>query len=402
MKMISDFQRVENWFESGQLLRPRSQPDLVDLTLGLSSLSEAEGLKLTPGAKEIASEIGEKQHIILLLIDGLGFDKLELCPEEGFLKTHLRRKISSVFPSTTSAALTSLATGQYPAQHGVLAWWLFLPQHQLTSTPLPFIDRFTGKDLTQAGVRPETLFKAAVLPPKMQAETLAVVPQGLVNSVYTNFTTGSENQAGYAEVADGFQIAADHANNCPGRSFTYLYMPQADSVAHSEGCSSPNVIGLMNLYDSLSSDLSRKLPENSCLLITGDHGQVDVSPENQLYLDSDSSINQLLLCPPSGERTVPFFHVKPGLQHQFANEFSNQYGEYFALLSTEEADQMKLFGPQSLSKEARERVGDFLAISPEATALNYRVPSTETELHIGVHSGLTPREMLIPLIVFKS
>jgi hypothetical protein len=104
--------------------------------------------------------------------------------------------------------------------------------------------------------------------------------------------------------------------------------------------------------------------------------------------------------PPSGEGRFPLFHVRPGEQEAFEAMFGDRFGQQFILLKTQEADDLKLFGPDGLDPLARQRFGDYLAIPTADHALEYYASRQAWEkAPLGRHGGLSQEEMRIPLIV---
>ena len=396
---MTDPERLESWFAEGLLSRPGAvRPDLVDFSRALASLAGAPGLKLPPPAAELKKTIGPAEHYVLVLLDGFGVDQLKRCPTGGFFQKNVRAELRSVFPSTTAAALTSLYTGEHPARHGILAWWLRLAGHDLTATVLPFVERFSEQPLTELGVKPEEILTVPSMTGRMAHDPLAVLPAGLTGSVYSVHSSGGTAQAGYSDLPEAFELAAGHAQGTKP-TFTYVYLPQADGLAHEQGTTSPAVLETLAAVDGLVAKLAARLAGRARILVTGDHGQVDVPEKRTLFLDEASPLMSHLCFPPSGERTVPFFHVQPGRREEFAVLFRAEYGEFFALLSLEEVEATELFGSRPLSPTVRERLGDFLAIAPRPTTLNYRQPGVETGIHLGVHAGLSPAEMIMPLVM---
>src|SRR3990172_3184585 len=126
---MDDLERVLGWFESGALLHPSAEaPNTVDLSRALASLAGVGGLEMSPAALQLAELIGEAGHYVFVLVDGLGMNLIEEQPTGAFLRNHLALELRAVFPATTAAALTSLATGLWPAEHAVPAWWTYLPE----------------------------------------------------------------------------------------------------------------------------------------------------------------------------------------------------------------------------------------------------------------------------------
>ena len=140
---MSDAERLLGWFASGELLRPEAAvPNLVDLALALAHLCGAGGVTLTANAESMAAAIGESDHYVMVLLDGFGMHLVDRLHADDPLRAALAMELRTVFPSSTAPALTSIATGLWPAEHAVPGWWTHIPDAGLTATILPFAERF--------------------------------------------------------------------------------------------------------------------------------------------------------------------------------------------------------------------------------------------------------------------
>ena len=116
-------------FDAGTLVRPDpTMPNLVDIARAVATASGVRGLVLSPFADDLAASLADREHLVLILADGLGLEMLEREAAARTLREHLRSELRTVFPSSTAVALTSLATGEWPARHAVTGWWTYLEQ----------------------------------------------------------------------------------------------------------------------------------------------------------------------------------------------------------------------------------------------------------------------------------
>ena len=146
---MSDIDRLLGWFGDGSLVRPDAAlPGTVHLSRALASLAGASGIEIEPPVARIAAAIGEAEHYVLVLVDGLGMNLIDELPDSSFLRRHVAMELQSVFPSSTAPALTALFTGCWPSEHAVTGWWTYLPDAGITSTILPFIERFSERPLS--------------------------------------------------------------------------------------------------------------------------------------------------------------------------------------------------------------------------------------------------------------
>ena len=137
---MTDAERLLAAFDDGTLVRPSAGAlNLVDLARALASIAGVPDVALADGAREIASAIGEPRHVVFMLVDGLGANMLAAERGATFLNAHTQHRLQTVFPATTSVALTSLATVEWPARHAVTGWWTHLPAIGAAATVLPYL-----------------------------------------------------------------------------------------------------------------------------------------------------------------------------------------------------------------------------------------------------------------------
>src|SRR6266571_5190298 len=106
---MSDIEKLLEKFERGELLRPDPGVlNVVDLARALAWIGGVRNRQLDPGMARIVDLIGEPEHLVFILADGLGLNLLSELPQDSFLSRHRVAELRSVFPSTTASVLTSL------------------------------------------------------------------------------------------------------------------------------------------------------------------------------------------------------------------------------------------------------------------------------------------------------
>ena len=150
---MPDLYRLMHALDTGTLKIPgEAMPSIVDLANALASSIGAAPARLSPEAEHISRLIGSPEHIVLVVIDGLGMNFLDKMPVGSFLKSHLVSELLTVFPSSTPAVLTSLATGLWPSRHAVVGWHTYLPALGDVSTIIRFQRRSDEAELGGLGV----------------------------------------------------------------------------------------------------------------------------------------------------------------------------------------------------------------------------------------------------------
>jgi hypothetical protein len=396
---MADLDRVLRWFEEGALLRPDPlRPSTVSLSRALAAIGGA-GDHLDEPARRICEAIGDVDHVVLVLADGLGLRLVESLPETSFLRRHLALEMRSVFPSSTAPALTSLATGTWPAEHGLLGWFAYLPELDIHAISLPFRQRFSGRPLTELGIRGSDVFAWPALLTGYVRHARLLMPRNIAHSIYTSAIAGGVPVDSYKGLDQAvMRLLTRLDGHREPKSYTYFYYPSIDTAAHAHGPTAPQVRAEVEVLDAALERLHAGLDGRARIIVSSDHGGIDVGVAEKRLLEPQEHLSALLKTPPTGEPRAPIFHVVPGAQAEFAELFRERFGEQFALLTAAEVFDLGLLGPPPLSEAGRSRLGDFMALSAGYDALIYATDVGMTQM-VGFHGGLSPEEVRIPLIV---
>lgn len=297
------------------------------------------------------------------------------------LRSLVAMELHSVFPSSTAPALTTLATGLWPGRHAVTSWWTHLPKHGVTATILPYVDRFEEKPLA---VPPEDAFPE---PSRMRAEAHSFFPLPIVDSVYSRWVRRGTPASGYRTLPEAVDGVIQRVREGPG--YTYLYYPGLDSAEHKCGVFSSEATAQLDLIER---EILR-LRGHGRLVVSADHGQLDVPDSAKHFLAPDDPLVAMLEHPPAGEPRALFFRTK---DPRFPDAFRSRFPA-FDLRTVDEA--ATLFG--GLTPETRARIGDWIAIAREPAILLYGPPKwhlAEAAMR-GFHGGLAPEEVRVPLLL---
>ncbi len=332
----------------------------------------------------VPAPVAEASQIVLLVLDGLGARQLAaraaLTP---VLSSGVGGSITSVAPSTTACALTSLATGRPPAEHGiigyrvvvdgaimnVLAWTLggvdarvSLPAAKFQPCPtfpgarsrVPVVTRY---DYGPTGFTAAHLGDVALQPWH--------TPAGVVSGIRAQLTAGTP--------------------------FVYAYYEGMDKVAHARGLDE-YYDDELRAVDRLVGDVRSVLPPGAVLVVTADHGQVHVGG-NVEVLGADVMEAVTLL---SGEGRFRWLHVREGAVGDVAAVAGEAYRDVAWVRTKEQIiDEGWLGGVPS--KGVASRMGDVVLLPFAPTA--FLDPADTGELRLAArHGSLTPDEMLVPLV----
>ncbi|MEE2658170.1 MAG: alkaline phosphatase family protein [Candidatus Latescibacterota bacterium] len=346
--------------------------------------------------------------VALLVLDGLGHAQLSHALESGripFFASLIERaprglqQLTSVFPSTTTVALQSLATAQTPAVHGVLGHLMYLEELGHTCDLLRF---------TTVGTEPRRIDEEilAVQPTVYQRLAEVGVPSWLItNAEYegSSFTSllqrGSSLAAFTAQSQVAYVLEQSCQDNAGGHGFYSIYWPNIDSLSHRHG---PNLAGArsegclreMEFIDLMLSQIAETCRRHLLsLVILADHGQTPLQPQRALRLNGE--IAELLDRPPGGGRRVPYLS-SPEPAALMANPDLIAAAQ---LIPADAAIAAGWFGGDC--EEYRSRLGDVIAIAGKGRQLLYDYGHGAYE-QLGSHGGLTREEMIVPLVAIPA
>lgn len=388
-------------FEAGTLVRPsHARPNLVHAVRAVATITGVQDLDGAPPVQEISKLIGPSEHIIFVLLDGLGLNVVRQLPPDSLLRSSLKMELTATCPSTTAAALTSVATAQYPNRHAITGWFTYLPEYGFSIATLPFIERATGQLLTLKGIQVGHVLPVPPVCPRMSHKALTVVPSAIANTTYNTFGRGGTEGIGYVSIPNAVDEIIAHLRAARQPTYVHLYLPEVDSLCHKAGALHERVFDLVMEIDRDLRRLADAVAGKAKIVISADHGLIDVpKPDQTLLLDGDPMLD-LLVVPPTGDARMPIFHVRDGKREQFVDHFNARFSDRMILTPTQEIEQMELLGPGALSETARARFGDFIGFPYRAATLAYHPPHKPVgELFLAVHAGLSPQEMWIPLCI---
>lgn len=373
----------------------------VDVARAVAA-SRGLDVPLSPHSRDLHANLVSADHLVFLLADGLGMDFIEAMSRQSWLRRHTRRAIHAPFPSTTTSAVTSFATAEYPALHAITGWWVHLAQLNAPATVFAHDRATDGRPLDRLGVDVSSLFGAPPIIATLHCAAAAVIPEGIVESPYTRYIAGGTPCLGYRTYSEAVEHIAGRVRDAAGPTFTYWYTPSPDAEAHDEGITGQRIPRTLAALDEAVASLARQLEETGRtwrIVATADHGHLELDP--RLELTEGDALLQHVTAPPAGDMRVQFWHARPGSEAAFEATFRQRFGNHFFLLSAAELEELALLGPIPWGVETRRRSGTHVSISRGRASLRYAgFPGRAgyRRMRSG-HSGLSPAEMLVPLII---
>jgi len=330
----------------------------------------------------------------VLLVDGLGAENLRENSGHArrLMRAWRRRDLSadSGFPSTTASALTTLTTGVRAGQHGIVGYSLQEPvsgdiiNHLKSWSPL--VDPATWQ-------RVPTLFQ------KAQALGIPSLSQGEPRFEHSDFTKAvwrGSNFAGTGSLTEQFDNLRSFFDSHDS-ALGYLYWPALDRTGHASGSESDSWLHRLEELDGWVSELDRLLGPEEGLIVTADHGMVDVPPEDKIFVDYSSPLLEGVQAW-AGEPRAPQLYLAPGASlASLVAQWRELLGDQAHVVTRQELVDGGWLGP--VDPGVVERIGDIVILCVGSLAV-YHSPTASkmSAAMVGQHGSITQREREVPVI----
>ncbi|HRB04398.1 MAG TPA: alkaline phosphatase family protein [Ilumatobacteraceae bacterium] len=328
-----------------------------------------------------AAVAGAKQ-VVLLVLDGLGWEQLQarraLAPN---LAAMAGGAITTVAPSTTSTALTSITTGLTPGEHGIVGYRM-----EMAGEVLNVLRWSTGHGDSRRQIDPTT---TQPFSPFMGDRVTVVSKAELERSAFTEAHLRGAEQAGWRSPSSIAVVVGNLLRR--GDRMVYAYYDGIDKIAHERGFG-PFYDAELQLADAVVGAVHAALPPGAVLLVTADHGQVEVGDR----LVTPHADVMRLCRHQSGEGRFRWLHARPGGQADLLAAATEHHGKDAWVHARDEIIGAGWFGP-TVSPPIAARYGDVALVPHEPISFHDPLDSGPYPL-VCRHGSLTSAEMLVPLL----
>ncbi len=368
-----------------KLLKPNYKNSVLNVS---ATLAEFLGCKNEiPTISVLKKELQKGyKNVVFICFDGLGINPLNKNVDEpNILTSNIKKEIKSTFPSTTTNATTSLLTNTYPLTHGWLGWSIYF--ESINKCVDIFLDRdnVTLEKLTIAKKdRPISLPEYYFYKADSDYKVSTVFPSYVsVKDELNNYVYDDKNS-----FVDSIVTVCKRKE----KQYIYAYYPEPDATMHDYGVSSPEAKAKINEVVKIVEKI-HKNTKNTLIVVTADHGQVDVEGYVEIYKDKE--IMSMLKTYPYLEPRATAFKVKEECKEEFERIFKERYSKDFTLFKTQDLIDEGYFG----IGDKGYLLGDFIAVG---TYTHKTMIFHENSNYFkGHHTGLT-EEMKVPLILINN
>lgn len=346
----------------------------------IPSLLGPRGTQFVPAW--MPSAVQGASQVVVLVIDGLGWHQLRNNRAHAPTMTSMQGgSITTVAPTTTVTALTSIATGLTPGEHGLMGYRMDMGRHVMQMLKWGDEKGDLRSTYPPEIVQPCPPFMGAAVPVLSKAE--------LEGSAFTEaHLRGSRPMGWRSSSSIAVQVGSLLRS---GQQFIYAYYDGVDKIAHERGFGSYYEAELRQA-DRLVSDICEQLTPGSVLLVTADHGQVDVGDAS---ITPDSAVLSHVAYQ-SGEGRFRWLHARKGATNSLVASAKQLYGDIAWVVTRDETIDNGWFGPR-VTDAARKRLGD-VALVPFADVSFHEPNDTGPYQLVCRHGSLTSAEIDVPLL----
>ncbi len=351
--------------------------------------------------------------VVLDAVGYLGFRRLLEADKTGFSRlaeAGVLVPLTSVFPSTTMAAMSSIWTGRTPADHGFLGRRLFLSEYGFVADMIRLMPALHGKpgSLLDWGWAPETFIPVPHLAQLLSQAGVRTVAHlygphagGGLSRLFLRGVERIEGFLNYSDMWINVRHTMEQRTEAP--LLVNVYWAGTDDLAHTYGPQDERFeAAVRQVAHSFERDFLAPLPpaarKGTVLIITADHGQVETPPQRAVRLADHPDLKEMLLWPPCAEPRASYLHVRRGHKAMACEYVATHLADRFLVLDMELAIGAGFFGPGEMRAASRNRLGDLLLLARGDSRL---IPEGASAHDRGEHGGLRPEEMLVPLLMAR-
>jgi len=363
--------------------------------------------------------------VIFLLVDGFGWRFFQQYADQSPALRRLQAqgevlRWTSQFPSTTSAHVTCLHTGLTPGHSGVFEWQFYEPSLDAVIEPLTF--SFAGdtdrETLRKVDLNPARIYPAQTIYQHLRDQGVnAFVYQhrDYSASTYTKWITRGAKTQRFTTLPEAFVNLRIKLNQAEQPTYAVLYFDKIDNISHHYG---PESLQLAAEIESFLFSVERTLlqpldgkAKDTLLVLTADHGQVEVDPRTTIYLNTDARCKGLLrylrtnaqgeFILPGGSPRDVFLYIKDVWLDEAQTYLAERLSGKADVIKTATLIEQGYFGPPPLSLAFLERVGNLVVLPYAGESVWWYEKDRSEQRFYGHHGGLTPQEMEIPVCLYE-
>lgn len=348
--------------------------------------------------EKLDKELQKKyKNVVFMILDGMGEHILTPISPKGYFKQNELECVTSVYPSTTTAALTTYYSGKTPYETGWIAWSQYFKEYGRALDMLKHKESYKGEDIKGAKI---DVFKEIVNYTPIFEQIEKASPNVKAYELEPTYTDKRAKRSIRADNIDEIIENIEMLCENPGEKFILAYCDNPDGLLHKYGTDSIEVSNYIKETEQKIEKMCENLDEETIVIISADHGHKNI--EKAYTMLDYPEIQECLILPPSLESRTIAFWVKEDMKNQFEERFNSVFGKEFLLMTKEEFLQKNLLGFGKKHPKIDDFIGNYIAMSTSSSIIRIETFLADGKpVKKSTHCGLTKEEMEVPLIVIK-
>lgn len=337
------------------------------------------------------------KNIVFLILDGMGEDILEKVLSEGFFYQNKIDTVTSVYPSTTTAAITTYYSGKPPYETGWIAWSQYFKEYGRAVDMLSQRESYLGEDISKAKINVfEKIVNYKSIFEKIEEASPEVKTYEIMPTYADKKSKRSLRADNIEEIIEGIETLCELSDN----KFIMAYLDNPDGLLHKCGTNSQEVKEFLINTEKKIEKMCERLSKDTLLVISADHGHKDI--EKVYSLLDYPEIQECLYMPISLESRIVGFWVKEDMKKEFEKRFHQIFENEFWLITKEEFLEKNFLGFGKKHPKIDEFLGNYLALSISDSIIKIETYLVEgKKIKKSTHCGLSKEEMEVPVIVIE-
>lgn len=333
-------------------------------------------------------------NIIFIVLDGMGENLLNDISPTGFFSNNKIDCVTSVYPSTTTSAMTTYYSGKAPYETGWIAWSQYFKEYGRAIDLLPRRESYLHEDISNARINIyDTILKYENIFEQIEKAS----PNVKAYEIMPTYADKKSKRSIRADYVDEIVENIEMLCSTPDKKFIMAYCDNPDGLLHKFGTKSEEVKDFIIDAEIKIKAMMEKLSKDTLVVISADHGHKDIE---KVYSILDyPEIQECLYMPISLESRVISFFVKENMKKVFETRFNKIFKDEFWLMTTEEFLNRNFLGYGDKHPKIEDFLGNYVALSISSSIIRIETFLVEGKpVKKSTHCGLSKEEMEVPVI----
>ena len=346
--------------------------------------------------KSLDERLNEKyKNVVFIILDGMGEHILKNISPKGYFRSKESDCVTSVYPSTTTAALTTYYSGKPPYETGWIAWSQYFKEYGRAIDMLSHKESYKGDSISDARM---DVFKELVNYKPIYEQIEEASPDIKTYEIMPSYSDRRCKRSIRADNLDELISNIEMLCSTQDEKFVVAYSDNPDGILHKYGTKSEEVKEFILEAENKIHEMILRLPKDTIVIISADHGHKDI--EKAYSLNDYPEIRECLIMPESLESRSVAFWVKEDMKTQFEERFNKIFKDEFWLMTKEEFLKRNMLGYGKKHPKIDDFIGNYIALSIGSSIIKIETYLAEgKKVKKSTHCGLTKEEMEVPVIV---